>query len=412
MVGVYMSAVDSIARVRKIFRSLTLYNFYRKSPKSYIGFVTLFALLGYAYLLMFPLLAAFGLYQVYLSLQLPYDMQMLVMILSWTSVVLFCVGITHGFSTLKFKDPEGIPLPREKAQLIFNQVDEIQELVKWPKIDNVVLTRRFELNIIKTPRRYAPFWSKTTLVIGYPFLQTLSPKNFECALTRKLLQFAKRKNILVNWLGFLRDTWTHYPVILKERNKVGDQLSYWFFRCYSWAYRHVALYAAQMDELEADSLALKELNDRDLFRTVETIRVVQRFLNDHYWPKLHAALKSSAPPEKIKPYDHLPKTASQMMRSNKVDQWLKILMLEADSEGSQEPSFQSRMDMMGYTKVCALKPFDKTAAEYYFGPANPRLAAHMNKLWAYNLIQNLENKKRKVSTNKLVATDETLSVAF
>ena len=374
--------------------------------------MTLAALFGYAYLLLFPFGAAFSLYQLYLTLQLPFDTQMLVLALSWSSVVLFCVGITHGFTTLKFKDPEGIPVPRDKAQLVYNKIDEIQNNIKWPKIDNVILSRRLELNIVKTPRWYAPFWSKTTLVIGYPFLQTLSPENFDCALTRKLLQFAKRKNVLVNWLSFLRVTWVQYPAAFKERNKVGDQLSYWFFRLYSSVYRHLALYVTQLDELEADNLALKELNDRDLFRTIETIRIVQRFLNEHYWPKLNAALKSATPPEKIKPYEHLPRTAGQMMRSNKVEQWLKLLMLETESEGSCEPSFRARMDMMGYTKVCSLSPFDKTAADYYFGPANPKLAAHMNKLWAYHLAQELENKKRNSSSKKLVSADEALSVAF
>lgn len=412
MVGVCMSAVDRIARVSQFFRSLSLYSFYKSYPKTYIGFVTVFALLGYTYLLLFPLGIVLGLHQLYLALQMPFDNQMLVMALSWTSVVLFCVGITHGFATLKFKDPEGIPLPKDKARLIFNKIDEIQSTIKWPKIDNVVLSRRFELNIVKTPRWYAPFWSKTTLVIGYPFLQTISPENFDCALTRKVWQFAKRKNILVNWLSFLRVTWAQYPEAFKERNKVGDQLSYWFFRFYSPAYRYFALYATQLDELEADSLAIKELNDRDLFKTVETIRLVQRFLNEYYWPKLNLALSRSTPPEKIKPYEHLPRTAGQMMRSNKVEQWLKILMLETDSEGSHEPSFQSRMDIMGYSKVCSLKPFEKTAAEYYFGPANPKLAAHMNKLWSYHIKQELENSRQKNRSKKAEVTDPILGVAF
>ena len=408
-----MSAVDSIKRAHQFFRSINLYNFYREHTKTYIGMVTLAALIGYGYLLLFPLGVVLGSYQLYLALQLPFDSHMMATTIVWLSVVLFCAGITHGIATIKLKEPEGIALAKENAQLIFNKVEEIEESIKWPKIDNIILSRRFELNIIKTPRWYAPFWSKSTLVIGYPYLQTLSSEYFDCALTRKIQQYAKGKNLLINWLSFLRVTWTQYPVAFKERNKIGDQLSYWFFRFYSWAYRHVALYATQIDELQADALALKQLNDRDLFRAIEAIRLIQKFLNEHYWPKLsNALLQASTSPEKIKPYEHLPRTAAQMMKSDKVDQWLKILILEDESEGSHEPSFQERMDMMGYTKMCPLKPYEKTAAEYYFGPANPKLVTHMNKLWTHHIKLELTNKQKSAKEKKGNPSQQGLMVAF
>ena len=408
-----MSAVDSIKRAYQFFRSINLYTFYRQHTRTYIGMVTLAALIGYGYLLLFPLGVVLGSYQLYLALQLPFDSHMMATTIVWLSVVLFCAGITHGIATIKLKEPEGIALAKENAQLIFNKVEEIEESIKGPKIDNIILSRRFELNIVKTPRWYAPFWSKSTLVIGYPYLQTLSSEYFDCALTRKIQQYAKGKNLLINWLSFLRVTWAQYPVAFKERNKIGDQLSYWFFRFYSWAYRHFALYATQNDELQADALALKQLNDRDLFRAIEAIRLIQKFLNEHYWPKLsNALLQTSTSPEKIKPYEHLPRTAAQMMKSDKVDQWLKILILEDESEGSHEPSFQERMDMMGYTKMCPLKPYEKTAAEYYFGPANPKLVTHMNKLWTHHIKLELTNKQKSAKEKKGNPSQQGLMVAF
>ena len=408
-----MSAVDSIKHAYQFIRSLTLYNCYRKYTRTYIGFITLAALLGYGYLLLFPLGVIFGSYQLYLTILLPFDNNMLLTAVSWASVVLFCAGITHGIATIKLKEPEGIVLAKENAQLVFDRIEEIEETIKWPKIDNVILSRRFELNIIKTPRWYAPFWSKSTLVIGYPFLQTLSPEHFDCALTRKVLQYSKRKNLLINWLSFLRITWTQYPTAFKERNKVGDQLSYWFFRFYGWAYRSLALYVTQLDELQADEIALNHLNDRDLFRAIESVRLVQKFLNEHYWPKLSDALaRASTSPEKIKPYEHLPKTAAQMMKSDKVDQWLKILTLEVDCEGSHEPAFRERMDMMGYTKMSPLKPFEKTAAEYYFGPANQKLVTHMNKLWTHYVKLELANSKQPAGSKEINRSPQRLMVAF
>ena len=156
-----------------------------------------------------------------------------------------------------------------------------------------------------------PFWSRNTLVIGYPFMQTLPPEYFDCALIRKILQFSKRRNLFINWLSYLRDTWLLYPEAFKKRNLVGDQLGHWFFRIYGSFYRYLALYITQKDELCADSLALNNLNDRDVFKTAESIRLVQFFLNQHYWPKLSELLaRDSVTPEQVKPYEYLPKSNS------------------------------------------------------------------------------------------------------
>lgn len=413
MVGVCMSVIDRFVRARQFIRSLTIYNFYRKFTKTYIGFVTLAALIGFAYLLLFPLGVIFGAYQVYLNFHLPLDNHMMLITGIWSSVILFCAGITYSLVTLKFKDLEGIPLPVEKAQLIYNKIEEIQQLTRWPRINNVVLTRRFELNIVKTPVKYAPFWSKTTLAIGYPFLQTLSPESFDCALTRKILQYAKRRNVFINWLSFLRVTWEQYPESLKAQNRIGDRISYLFFRPYAWLYRAFALYVTQLDELQADALALNELNDQDMFRTVQAVRLIQKFLDEYYWPKLGGALQQAvSAPEKIKPYEHLPRTATQMMSSDKAVQWLKQFTLENDSKDKAEPSFRERMDMMGYRKVCSLQPYIKTAAEYYFGPANPKLVAHMNKLWAHHVRQELSRKKLSKRSREIDPGQQKLLVAF
>jgi len=408
-----MSAVDSLARARQLFRSVTLYNFYRKYTKAYTAVITAVALIGYAWLLMFPAVAVLSANQFYLAVQLPFNSQVLATSIIWFSVTLLCAGISYSLFTLKFKGAEGIPLTREKAQLIFDKIDEIEQTVKWPKIDEVVLSRRFELNIIKTPKRYAPFWSKTTLVIGYPLLQTLSPEFFNCALTRKILQYAKRNNLFINWLSFLRTTWELYPAALKERNKIGDQLSYVFFRFYSWLYRKAALYITQLDELQADSLALKELNDTDLLRTVESIRLVQKLLSEHYWPKLSTALQqASASPEKIKPYEHLPKTTAQMMNSGIASAWLEQLAMETDSEGSHEPAFSERMDMMGQRKLSDVRPLEKSAAEYYFGPTNPKRVAHMNKLWAHHVKLEFSRKQQTSRFRKFRPATQQFQIAF
>ena len=408
-----MAVVDKFARASQFFRSLTLFNFAHQYPKIYLVTVTVTALLGYLYILMFPIGAVFGIYQFYATVTTPFADQSLLVALSWASVTLFCAGITHGIATVRFKNPEGISLQPEKAQLIFNKLDEINEEYKWPKFQKVILTRRFELNIIKTPILGMPFWSTNTLVIGYPFMQTLSPEYFDCALTRKILQYAKRSNLFYNWLSFLRVTWLLYPEAFKQRNLVGDQLGHWFFRIYGNFYRYLAVYVAQKDELCADSLALNNLNDRDVFKTAETIRLVQFFLNQHYWPKLGELLsRDTVTAEQVKPYEYLPKSNFQMMNSTQINHWLKILSMETSCAGRHEAPFAKRMDVMGYGKMYAPNAFETTAAQYYFGPANPQLVKRMNDLWASHIKKELQQIHKNRKNQTMATAEQRLSVAF
>ena len=408
-----MSAVDNFLGAFKFLRSLSLFKISQNYPKAYLALVFIAALLGYAYLLLFPVGVIYGGYQTILALMLPFSGDMLLTTLTWISITLFSAGMTHGIVTIKFENPEGIALSNEKAQLVFNTLEEIQQDIKWPKVQNVVLSRRFELNVIKTPLYGLPFWSRNTLIIGYPFMQTISPEYFDCALTRKLGQFAKRKNIFFNWLSFLRDTWLQYPHPFNKRALVGDQLNYWFFRLYGNFYHQFALYITQADELKADEMVLNKLNDRDVFKTAETIRVVQMFLDQHYWPKLNTLLdRKTVSPAQLKPYDHLPKATMQMMQSNIVTHWLKLLSLENKMEGSPEAPFARRMEYMGYNKMYSLKPYDKAAAQYYFGPANTQLAALMNKMWAAQVSKELAHQQKAAHNQAKNNAQQRLTVAF
>jgi hypothetical protein len=405
-----MPVISKIKDIYQSIRSWSLYKLYCRYCNVYLAMVTVIALLGYLYILLFPVGIIYGIWRLYDLIPASLNAHTLLSASIWLAVSLSCALVAHGIFTTRFKDPEGIALPRAKARLIYRKLDQIQKDIKWPGIDNVILTRRFELNIIKTPVRGALLWSRTTLVIGIPFMQSLSPEQFDCALTRKVLQFSKGRNIFFNWLSYLRTTWALYPDAFKQRRNIGDQISRWFFHYYSRFYRYLALYATQLDELHADSLALNSLNDRDLFRTVETIRLAQIFLNQHYWPKINELVSGQVIAiQNIRPYEHLSKSVIQALDSPRVGHWLKMLSLEKDSKGRHEPPFARRMEFMGYNKVVAVKPFTRPAAEYYLGAGYQPLIRHMNQLWA----RHVSNRpRRNYRRNPATSVRQSLNAAF
>ncbi|WP_455208768.1 hypothetical protein [Kaarinaea lacus] len=377
-------------------RKISLYGFSQRFPALYLGLASLMVVVGFVYIMLFPALFTLVTLNAFEMLNNPFTQNSLPMFVSFFSISLFLFLISFKLFDLKFIIPEGITLDENNASELMKKLQTLRNQRRIPKIHQVVLTRRHELNVIKIPRFGIPIWSRNVLAIGYPLLQTLSTEYFDCALSRRLLQYSKRRNLIINWLSFMRQIWTLYATSLKERNGVSDLIHYCFFAPYSSLYRRFAVYIRQTDELLADEFALEIVNDRDLIKSAQTLRLTQAMLIQYYWPKLNDAIQNNfSSPANIRPYFNLPGTLASLLNSEDVDAWFIRLAQERETMGSAEAPFAKRMAQMGHRKVSTPKPFDTTAANHYFGDQYEAMTDHMDELWAEEVqktlfLENLE----------------------
>jgi len=361
----------------------SLHGFAKRLPKAYLAMSLLMALLGFVYILLVPVLFGYTTIQSFEFLNSPMSESKILFLLGGFSLSLFLFLFSYRLFDLKFLEPEGITLDEENADQFIEKLHALRGEFRFPKIHQIVLTRRHELNVIKVPRFGFPLWSKNVLAIGYPLLQTLSPEYFDCALKRRLIQFSKRRNVLLNWLSFMRRTWTLYACSLKHRKGVLDLIHYCFFAPYASLYRRFAVYISQQDELLADEMALRHCNDRDLLKTVQTIRITQDMLVQYFWPKLNAALKDhSVSPVHVRPYFNLPGILADLLNSKDINTWFIRLGQETFRENHPEPPFAARMKQMGHTKVSIPAPFETSAAHFYFDELYDEMTDLMDELWA------------------------------
>ncbi len=383
-------------------KNINLFSFYKRFPILYFGGSALVALLGFAYILMFPALFVFATYNSIEMLNSPFASNTVMLILAFFSISLFLFLISYKLLDLQFLIPEGIEPDEKNAGPLLEKLNELKKQQCIPKIHQVVLTRRHEVNVIKVPRFGLPLWSKNVLAIGFPLLQTLSPEHFDSALSRRLLQYSKRRNLIVNWLNFMRRTWTLYAQSLKQRNGVIDLLHYCFFAPYASFYRNFAVYATQKDELMADEMALTICNDRDLLKGAQTIRITQAMLIQYFWPMLNEAIKANhSAPAHIRPYYNLPGSLKQLLESENIDSWFIRLSQEAKNESNAEAPFAKRMEVLGHCKVSTPKAFEVSAANHYFADQYDVITDEMDALWASEvnkamLLENLEAEENEM----------------
>jgi len=383
-------------------RSIDLHSFSQRFPTLYLATTAIVAMLGFAYILMIPALAAFATWNSFEMLNNPFTSNTTLLILAFFSISLFLYLISYKLFDLKFILPEGITPDENNAKHLLQKLDEIKQEHRIPKIHQIVLTRRHELNVLKIPRFGLPIWSKNVLAIGYPLLQTLAPEQFDSALSRRLIQYSKRRNLFVNWLSFMRRTWCLYATSLKERNGVSDLIHYCFFAPYASFYRNYAVYASQKDELIADAMALNTCNDRDLIKGAQTIRITQAMLIQYFWPKLNEALKDNlSAPAHIRPYHNLPATLVGLLNSENIDSWFIRLSQEETNQANPEAPFAKRMETMGHSKVSIPTAFDVSAANHYFGEQYDEITDEMDALWTSVvqkalLLENLEDEEDEI----------------
>ncbi|WP_455203947.1 hypothetical protein [Kaarinaea lacus] len=402
-----MNLKDKVVKLYSSARSFQLRAFAWRYPLAYLGATAVFALIGYAYLLAFPATAVYALLRLFATAQQPLAQNNITTALIWFALLLIATAISHHIFTIKFPAIKELALQSDKLPHLFSLLSSKKRWF-WPKINKVVLTDQYELEIRKTPLTGIPIWSSNTLVLGFPLMQSLSAEQFQCLLHRKLLQYSKGRNILSHWLQNLINIWPLFYQAFSSRNLLGDQTIAWFFRYYATLYQRFALYTAQMDELAADRLSLADINDRDLFKSIEAQIVTQQFVQHHYFPMLiNMATTGEMSIQHLTPFAKLPVAMRKSLNDKRIKQWLekRLGSCEADMQNNKtnELSLQQRMANIGHSRIRPPSMAAQSAAEIYFAVHYKNVVNLMDKSWQRKLLQykksSLQHNKRSSRTS-------------
>ena len=341
-------------------------------PRGYLLVVTGFAVAGYGWLLLFPWLVLAGVSGSYDALigQPAVAWSHLIV---WSAVAVCSALVTYRVAQFRPALPAGIVLDRKKAPALFELVEELHRHYRHPRIDRMVITGAFALEVVKTPCWALPVWSTNTLVIGLPLMQSLSAAQFRCALARRLGQFSKRHNPLGNWLYQLRRIWPLYG-IATEAADPGFQPVRRFFSVFAPLYESISLPAARLDELAADSYAMEVCSDEEVLDTITVETVCRLYLEEKFWPvyrKLSARMQEAM----LKPHAGMASVLRAGLQGDRGLEWLKKAMAMELRWDDPMPSLEKRVENIGHLKTRMVVIAAVPAAAVYLGTAIEELDA-------------------------------------
>ena len=374
-------------------------------PRLYLGVVTLCALLGYIFVLLFPLLMLISLaniYEVFRESE-PFAWQSA---LIWSSVLILSGVIIYRCTLLKLSPPAGLTINEDKAPELFNKLRELHIRFKRPEIRRIVITGNYELDIIKTPRWILPVWSTNTMVIGLPVMQSLSPKQFDCMVARRIGQFSKRDNLLTNWLYQLRPIWQQCRAACNKQKAPGIEPLKLFLAIYAPFYASVSAHVARMDELNADTYAMQLYNDEEVLEMITADSVCRWYIKNRYWPAVYkvAAFETKSPP---RPHSKMAAAVRTNLKGEKLKSLLAGSMNINSRWTDKTPSLVSRVKNIGHEKPYPLEPGGETAAEHYLGASINGAIDLVDKLWMKALLE--KRKRQRYQKKKRVMSDQAAS---
>ena len=353
-----------------------------KWQRTYLVLACLFALAGYAFLLLLPILvivAGINIYNTLFTSDVIDWLSASIWFVVMASTSLLCYRCIQ----LKPPSPRGLALTDKIAPEIFKLQQQLRDHFKRPRIHRIIITTDYELDIIKVPRTALPVWSMNTLVIGLPVLLCHSPEQFECMMARRLGQFSKQHNPVVNWLYQLRAIWKQYSLAYGEQKSPDSKLLKWFFAAYSYLYSAVTVFAARKDELNADSYATEVYNDVDVREMITANAVYQCYLQESFWPAVNkiASTKTGVP---MSPYQKLASNIHMNLKDDKLAALMDKLFNAQPHSASPVPSLRNRLVNIGHDSPNMSVDAKAVAATHYLGSSMKSVIELFDKHWLKN----------------------------
>jgi len=341
-------------------------------PLPYLLFITVFALLGYACLLLFPVLALAGLNGVYHALFAPPGVAWL-SLLAWLLLAGTCGLVSYRLFQFRHLLPAGVVLDRSQAPALFQLVEDTGAHYGGPAIDRIVITREYQLDIVNTPFLALPVWSTRSLVVGLPLLRCLSMTRFQCSLARRLGQNSRRNNLLLNWLYALRSVWPQY-----REPAPGTDLAYLpvraVFSVYAPLYTVLSTAAVRLDELQADSYAMELFSDEDVLDAVTTDAVYRLFLRERFWPAIRKLREQDAAVV-TNARARIPTVLNAGLQAGNIVQWIEQTMEAEQQWDDPWPSLVRRIENIGHAQACMATDMIEPAAAGYLDTSRAKLEA-------------------------------------
>ena len=364
-----------------------------RSPKLYLGMVSLVAVFGIMILMLLPIIS--------ISLILSSLSILFSVSISQTQsaetlfALLYQVPIASLFAYLSyqfFRLPLNIPhhseiyvsVNKKKTPQLIALIEELELLFKIEPIDNIILTDQFDISVHFTPNYRPSTFGETTLHIGLPLMQTVSAKQFKALLARRIGQLSFKTTKLTNKIVIFNDILLQYIAALQENEHWTYRPFYYYLKYFQHFFNAISFYAFRKDEEYCDDYAIEMIDGKSFAQTLGQIIIANHYLKNTYWVSMYK-LQRQYPEKTIFPHANMTVSFTQSIVPTESERLIKEQFNKLSDFQFTTPILRSRLKKLGHEDYSKPLPLEDTAAIYYLDTALPKVTRIFDKLWLKKL---------------------------
>jgi hypothetical protein len=331
-------------------------------------------------------------------------------ILDWWPVLMWLMAVPASFwfgyrlLRVRTRQPEGQELTRSMAPTLYELVDELTEGFGALSVHRIIITGRFQLDVVKTQKFILPVASRNTLVIGLPLIQIMPLNIFRALLARKLSQHSLLRNPLLHFLHQMDGAWWQYYEAIAAHPAADMKLFALVYGIFAMLYHELVEPIARLDGLSADRFTLKTINDEDVVESIEYLFVAGMFIDKVFWPRLRSLARDQHKYD-LSPCATLSRVRERFLERLDVDAWLHREMAAGVSPRWGVASMRDRLNTLGHDAVLALEIDHQFAAEAYLSGCLAQIISKVDRQWREQTIAKWQAIDERLAEEQALMTE-------
>src|SRR5260221_2124543 len=280
---------------------------------------------------------------------------------------------------IKWEPPEGERVTRNTAPELFQLLDELQGRLRTPPVHEVLVTSELNAGVMQVPRLGLFGWHRNYLLVGLPLMKGLTLEQFKSVLAHELGHLSRGHARQANGIYRLRVIWARLEATFDQRPQWGSGLIRYFFRWYIPYFNAMSFPFARANEYEADAASVHLTSARAAAQALTGVHVIGSFLDQRYWPSIHAAAKDSPQPT-FAPYSGFVAEAIHEVPADELKSWYEAALSQLTSHADTHPSLADRLQSIG-APAEFVPPAQGQGADRLLGSSRTPLESHFDAKW-------------------------------
>lgn len=327
-------------------------------------------------------------------------------------LVALIIAAYLNFALLRIRvpEPQGIRIRRRDAPELFELLNKISRKLKMDaRVHQVLITDRFDVALIQTPRWGLIGPSRNYLQLGLPLLQGLSVKQLAAVVTHALAPLSGATPADGRWIFRQRNYWNQLHGAMQDGYRWSQQWLAAFIGLYVPYLNAYTQALLRQQYFNADQAAIKVAGQAACADALILLNLKARFLQEQYWPQLMQQADRQPEPAKVAPYTGLRAALATCLNEAPCQRWLQDALNAVPADAAQ-PTLRERLEYIGAFPQLP-KPAGNNAAQQLLGGRLSTLQDELDTGWRCRIATEWQQRHRQVQAARTRLTQLNQQVA-